>query len=426
MLTKTNRETVMIMLDSHTREDITTQKTQKTLEETRNACYTILEGVSDSKRRNALILNALKPQYTHIPSGSCEAAPTAQMYRVMQPADVDRTNQRILRLLRFRGMESRFEQIPQAYAKTFEWVYGPSTSSSPAKSTDADGSNTEKWANFTKWLGGDESLYWITGKAGAGKSTLMRFLYRDERTREGLSSWSCDRPLTMPYFFFWNSGERIQMSYEGLLRTLAYQVLQQMPHLIPIVFPHRVEATILLGVDESEPWTCEELFRGFRILLRSATETNSLILFIDGMDEFEGEASTLIDFVTGLLECGPYIKVCASSRPWQVFKDSFGHHPHLKVEDLTFGDINCYVTSKLGGHLGFQAYQRLDQEFSTQLIENVCLKSSGVFLWVSLVTRSLLEGLSEGENLSSLQKRLDDLPPELEDLSVIFLQYFSV
>jgi hypothetical protein len=46
----------------------------------------------------------------------------------------------------------------------------------------------------------------------------------------------------------------------------------------------------------------------------------------------------------------------------------------------------------------------------------VSRKACGVFLWVILVVQSLLEGLTDGERLSDLQRRLDSLPADLETL----------
>lgn len=43
-------------------------------------------------------------------------------------------------------------------------------------------------------------------------------------------------------------------------------------------------------------------------------------------------------------------------------------------------------------------------------------KGQGVFLWVTLVVRSLLEGMMNGDKLSDLQQRLDELPADLEPL----------
>lgn len=49
-------------------------------------------------------------------------------------------------------------------------------------------------------------------------------------------------------------------------------------------------------------------------------------------------------------------------------------------------------------------------------MEKIVIKSSGVFLWVRIVVQSLLSGLGHGDRVSDLERRLDSLPPDLEDL----------
>lgn len=43
--------------------------------------------------------------------------------------------------------------------------------------------------NFTKWLRIGGNIFHISGKAGSGKSTLMKFICSHERTREELLVW---------------------------------------------------------------------------------------------------------------------------------------------------------------------------------------------------------------------------------------------
>jgi hypothetical protein len=50
------------------------------------------------------------------------------------------------------------------------------------------------------------------------------------------------------------------------------------------------------------------------------------------------------------------------------------------------------------------------------LVHEVVDKARGVFLWVKLVVRSLLEGLSDSNRISMLRKRVEQLPEDLEDL----------
>jgi hypothetical protein len=352
------------------------------------------------------VVDAINRSYDHTAPNPDTVPPTARIQQVVRIGDVDAVHQRLLHFLRFQEIDNRYERIALAHQKTFEWIF---------RTPPIDGDRA-KWADFAEWVKGDDPLYWVTGKAGAGKSTLMRYIFDHEHTQKALSSWAADRPLIIASFFFWNSGTDIQMSNEGLLRTLIYQMLEKRPDLSSIAFPHRVEVGILFGqrVLEKNPWSWEELLKAFRVILQNITETSSVMFFIDGLDEFKGVSSDLIDFITSLIV--PHTKICASSRPWIAFEDAFNHRPHLRLEDLTYDDIKHYVTTKMTGNAGYEVLRQLDPDYSAQLIENVCTKSEGVFLWVFLVTRSLLEGLSEGERLSDLQARLDSLPSDLEDL----------
>ena len=208
----------------------------------------------------------------------------------------------------------------------------------------------------------------------------------------------------------------MQMSQEGLRRTLLYDLLQRFPQFAPVGFPNRLETYLIFGdyVAFKEPWTWTELRQTFRRIVKKVNESQRITFFIDGLDEFFGKATDLIDFLRGLL--GSDVKICVSSRPWNVFEDAFGSGPNLRLEDLTHSDIKYYIESKLSANPGFEVLRQLDSAYASQLVQNVTDKSSGVFLWVSLVTESLLEGLSDGERLSDLRRRLDSLPPDLEDL----------
>jgi hypothetical protein len=51
-----------------------------------------------------------------------------------------------------------------------------------------------------------------------------------------------------------------------------------------------------------------------------------------------------------------------------------------------------------------------------ELVTSITAKASGVFLWVILVVRSMLEGLENFDRIADLQQRLDDLPATLGNL----------
>ena len=259
----------------------------------------------------------------------------------------------------------------------------------------------------------------------------MKFLFEEDRVRPLLKVWAGQKDLIISSFYFWNSGAQIQMSLEGLTRTLLHSVLRQRPSMIPQVFPHRSEAWTLFGDDlnaqntrslpgngrsSDEVLSWQELRAALHRLGHElqAEGSTRVVFFVDGLDEFDGDHADLIAFIQALTS--PNVKICISSRPWVVFEDAFRLLPSLRIEELSRRDIKIYVESKFDANSGFEARKIIEPEYASQLIENIVDKASGVFLWVHLATNSLLTGLAGGERLSDLQKRLNALPSDLEKL----------
>lgn len=64
----------------------------------------------------------------------------------------------------------------------------------------------------------------------------MKFVYLDPRTKQYLRSWAGQlQNLVMADFFFWKPGAELKRSQSGLLRSLLYEVLRQMPAIMPRV-----------------------------------------------------------------------------------------------------------------------------------------------------------------------------------------------
>jgi hypothetical protein len=304
----------------------------------------------------------------------------------------------VLAKLRFPEMEERCEQIVNAHPRTFEWIY------------------SDPMVNFVNWLQMESTHYWITGHPGSGKSTLMKFIREDRRTQDCLTKWAAPKKLVTAAFFFWKSGTQMQMSQTGLLQSLLFEVLSQCQDLVARVFPAHWETYILFGGPFNEYWTKTELERAFKRLIEETSSTVKFCFWIDGMDEFRGDPSDLKGLLRNAL-CSPYqVKLCVSSRPWVVFEDAFGQGRKLSLQDLTQPDIQHFVTSRLCAHPIFHQMQQRDPQCAIQLRDGIVLKASGIFLWVELVLRSLLAGLTYGDRIPDLKRRLDSLPPELDDL----------
>ncbi|KAM0228577.1 hypothetical protein ACHAPO_010655 [Fusarium lateritium] len=316
--------------------------------------------------------------------------------------------------LRYREMDMREATIAEAYEDTFRWIL----------QTDEVHRRDTK---FREWLSSESQLYWITGKAGSGKSTLMKFLGRldgdthgSDLCRSYLKTWasSADQ-LVLASFYFWASGSSIVASQEGLFRALLVQLFKQNPHIIPKVATLEWEEYCIFNhyarFDTRDHQLQALLYEAVKALVQQ--EKAKVCFFIDGLDEYGGDPNKLISTIQNLLELGN-IKICVSSRPWLVFEDAFLQAPNLLLQDYTRPDILHYVASQLNQNEGFARLQRRDPQYAGELIDNITTKSSGVFLWIRLVVNSLLAGLTYDDRISDLQRRLNLLPRDLEALYV--------
>ena len=91
----------------------------------------------------------------------------------------------------------------------------------------------ETRARFVAWLNSGRGVFHISGKAGSGKSTFMKFICSHERTEAELKEWAGQKKLVFAPFYFWKSEDEIQMSLEGLYRSILFITLRQCPELIP-------------------------------------------------------------------------------------------------------------------------------------------------------------------------------------------------
>lgn len=319
----------------------------------------------------------------------------------------------ILDSLGFATMQNRQEEVAQAYHTTFEWIF------------EEPREEVKLWTNFVEWLRHGDGIYWVNGKAGSGKSTLMKYIYNDERTSQILAQWSGSMPVLVATFFFWNSGTQEQRSQIGLLRSLLFQILHHRPALIHLIFPE--EYAMLQDQPPNavrdfprHAWSLRRLQNAALRLVDMQDLQLKVCLFIDGLDEFEGnddqnDRQYLIELFRSLAS-SPSIKVCLSSRPLLIFEESFRLSPGLRLQDLTSGDIRRFVTDRLSNDPRMRQIAENEMSQRHDFEKEICRKAQGVFLWVKLVVRSLLEGVSNSDRMADLRARLELLPADLEDL----------
>jgi hypothetical protein len=303
-------------------------------------------------------------------------------------------------------MHDRHEEVAEAFGKTFEWVYQEPNTDRP-------------WSNFTTWLRENNGVYWINGKAGSGKSTLMRFLFDNQRTRDELQVWGGNTSIAIAGFFFWNSGITEQRCVGGL-RSLLFQILRGRQHLIQRALPELWDLempNILRPSDKAlsaPPWSFLRLKKAFANIALQDSAPLKMCLFIDGLDEYEGEFTDIAEFCHNLAAL-PRVKICISSRPSVEFCNAIETLPGLKLHHLTFGDISIYVKGILEDNERMLQLVQSEPQQAPHLITEIAEAASGIFLWVKLAVQSLLQGLRNRDKISDLQRRLRLLPRDLDE-----------
>lgn len=310
---------------------------------------------------------------------------------------------KVLDTLYFERIEDRQSKIDPKADGTLRWVFNPPTK------------YQSQWSDMSTWLQGAGGLYWVSGKPGSGKTTLMKWLLDEQRTKKHLESWAGTKRLLIAKYFFWSPGHSLQKSLSGLLRSLLYDLLLQCPESIARISPARWRSYDL-NLAHFPAWTDTDLLVAIHCLVQDTLQFARICLFIDGLDECvekdtqQHKILKLLQELSGL----PHIKICVSSRPLEVFKIKLAEYPNLRLELLTRNDVEEYINNELQADDKFKALRQKNDTLCSQLITEILDKAEGVWLWVVIVVRSLLRGLEHGDTAIDLLTRLRQIPSELE------------
>lgn len=141
----------------------------------------------------------------------------------------------LIKSLFYPEISSRQEQVASefyGFENSYEWVFEEPTMKRRFNNQFEKSQRRLQWASFPEWLRSGSNVYWMNGKAGSGKSTLMNYICDHKRKEELLTQWSAKRRLLTPKFFFWSAGVYLQKTINGLLRSIIYQMLIECRELI--------------------------------------------------------------------------------------------------------------------------------------------------------------------------------------------------
>lgn len=348
--------------------------------------------------------------------------------------------ERFLQSLKYPEFNWRRNQVGDAHGETLDWVFvGDSSDDSDKghtslemesssdsywrKDSDVDAIHSKedeygdqeilsemKWDSFSNWLRSTDPFYWISGKPGSGKTTLVKYILAHERTKKYLNIWSPGCKIAS--HFFWRPGSQMQKNIQGLLCSLLYQLLGSSGTAL-----NAVMSSVPDTKESYQDWPIAQLRSALRKTLGSYE--NGVCMFLDGLDEIDPEDATkdgipeLLDFIVELSQRSS-TKFCLASRPDpRILETRLSKYPRLRLQDLNHKDLMVYAKN----HIKFPNTKlELSGAYRDDPIRFLVDKAEGVFLWLILATKSINEGIEYDDSAAILMERVNRLPKGLEAL----------
>lgn len=353
----------------------------------------------------------------------------------------DHVRERFLKSLQYPDFNQRRNQIDSAHVDTLKWIFvgddenesgedhdsrnisdkvsetDSESESSTVSSSEASYLEDEdedqgffykiKWDSFSNWLRSTDSIYWISGKPGSGKTTLVKYVVTHPRTTMYLDFWSPGCEIASHYF--WRPGFPMQKSLEGLFCSLLYQLLSNNNTRLGEVMSFVPDPK-----DSFTDWSSTELRSALSRALSLCKK--GVCLFLDGVDEIDPEDGTkdgipeLLELVSELSQTGN-IKLCLASRPEPyILEMRLSMHPRLRLQDLNYADLMAYTKDRVK-----YPQTKKSKEYH-DLAHSLVDRAEGVFLWLLLAIKSINEGFSYHDNVETLTERMKRLPKGLHRL----------
>ncbi|KAH8202010.1 hypothetical protein TruAng_003853 [Truncatella angustata] len=292
-----------------------------------------------------------------------------------------RRQEELFRGLEFSEMYERQGAIQGAAPKTLDWIF-ESDKVMPSSSNKNHAYRRQAvWDDLGNWLRHKDGIYWVSGKLGSGKSTLMAHLVNDQRTKNALKEWHQECHILAS--FFWRPGSRLQKSIDGLLRALLLELCR-------IQSDSAFLDTFLRQLPDNLCWNERTLTNAFLLALKLSRPVRFCI-FIDGLDEYVGDYDQLLNLIFDLEE--------------------FENVKLLRLQDLNESDIDAFVGQKLS-----HVQLNLDSLGLGRIQHQIVGQAEGVFLWAVLVTQAIVRGALAADDTETLLKRIERTPQPMNDL----------
>ncbi|KAK0506972.1 hypothetical protein JMJ35_010672 [Cladonia borealis] len=327
--------------------------------------------------------------------------------------EYDDCRRRLLKALTFPEINERRNMIEgrvDDFGNTYKWILD-NTRIKHARSRKSESRSRQ---NFLNWLKSGTELFWISGKPGSGKSTLMDYIYHNiqpgKTGSDLLRAWAGSHPVViLTFWFFRPASTPLLRTLHGFWRSLCFQILDTDQKLAEIIrddqdtmAPSTLRSCLLPDGSSAESWTNNDLKEWFWYMIEHSNRRYCLL--IDGLDEIEEKREHLLDTVLSISARSDKFKVCCACRPENPFLSKLKQYPNLRLQDFNGDDIKEDCRRRLGGTHA--------EKFADQIAD----RAEGVFLWAHLVSENLARAAKYGEIEEDLELRLKECPNEMSEL----------
>ncbi|KAL8792668.1 MAG: hypothetical protein Q9195_004728 [Heterodermia aff. obscurata] len=239
-------------------------------------------------------------------------------------------------------------------------------------------------------------VFWLLGNAGSGKSVLCSHVIREMQKDN----------LRCSYFFF-KHGTDVKSSIAGCLRALAYQMAKSDEAILRKVLELEQDTVPCVQWDEGTTW--RKLFMGCIFKLSKPLPQ---FWVIDALDE-SPKFSTFLKLIKDLPS---YMRIFLTSRGTPEAQQglvSLGplvESYQVQSEDI-LDDLGILIDSKMS------QLPVSDGDGQLKLRDKLLSKSSGSFLWVSLIIQELEQTYSEED----AEEILNEVPEDMNQLYIRML-----
>lgn len=237
---------------------------------------------------------------------------------------------------------------------------------------------------YNRWWEGNESLLWIKGDPGKGKTMLLCGII-DEL--EKISSHST-------YYFFCQATDSRLDNATAILRGLLYMMIKRQPQLISYVRAEYSQYGKSLFEDSN---SFIALSRIFCNILENATmdgdsQATESIIIIDALDECKTDLPQLLDLVMRCASVHTEIKWILSSRNEQDIQEALARAENKSTISLELNKesvataISSYIRYKVQSLAAVKGY---NDALRHHIEDCLSINADGTFLWVALVCTQL-------------------------------------